>query len=161
MSIYDSLEKINPVRSRSPQGDRSTRVLTRAASNGVKAFIESEKGKDILTVIIVILVGLGSFELGRLSKENSSGGIKIEYPDQNPNQIENQPANAISALNSDKKVSKEINSVSKNFFASNRGTKYYSIGCSAGKTIKQENRVYFATGEEAQKAGYELSSSCR
>jgi len=119
----------------------------------IKAFIESEKGKDILTIIIVILVGLGSFELGRLSKEDESSGIKIEYT----NQAENQPANVISVINSTKKE----NVSGKNFFASNSGTKYYSIGCSAGRDIKQENKVYFATKEEAEKAGYELSSSCR
>lgn len=123
----------------------------------IKQFIESEKGKDILIVVIVILVGLGSFELGRLSKGNTSSGVKIL------NEI--QSANVISATNnlevlpsSGEKTSK---SVSKNFFASSKGTKYYSIGCSAGKTIKQENRIYFSTGDEAQKAGYTLSSSCK
>ena len=55
----------------------------------IKLFIESEKGKDILVALIVIMVGLGSFELGRLSEENDSSGIKIlpagagEYPNQN------------------------------------------------------------------------------
>ncbi len=121
----------------------------------IKQFLESEKGKDVLVVIIVVLVGLSSFELGRLSKENTASGIKIEYP----NQMENQPANVVSVTNSTN--NKENRSNGKIFFASNRGTKYYSIGCSAGKTIKQENRIYFTTGEEAQKAGYELSSSCR
>lgn len=110
----------------------------------IKSFLESEKGKDVLIVIIVILVGLGSFELGRLSKESVSGGLKIEYPGQN----NAQPANVISAT------------TGKTFFASSRGSKYYTISCSAGKTIKQENRIYFATGEEAQAAGYSLSSSC-
>ena len=113
-------------------------------------------GVVIAAVIIVILVGLGSFELGRLSKEKTSSGIKIEYP----NQAENQPASAISAV-SKPAFDTNSNSAGKNFFASSRGTKYYSIGCSAGKDIKQENRVYFATKEEAEKAGYELSSSCR
>jgi hypothetical protein len=126
----------------------------------IKSWIESEKGKDILIVIIVILVGLGSFELGRLSKENTNSGIKIEYP----NQTENQSANVVSANNMPRAVLDTVsnsNPAGKTFFASSRGTKYYTISCSAGKTIKQENRVYFTTGEEAQKAGYELSSSCR
>ncbi len=127
----------------------------------IKQFLLSEKGRDILIVIIVILVGLGSFELGRLSKENTTSGIKIEYPDQNLN----QEASVISSEDSfqiTNKISPTIsNSAGKNFFASNRGSKYYSIGCSAGKTIKQENRVYFETKEEAEVAGYELSSSCR
>src|SRR3990167_185099 len=108
----------------------------------IKQFWLSEKGKDILIVIIVILVGLGSFELGRLSKENTTSGIKIEYPEQ----AENQPASVISS------ATEAI--TTKTFFASNRGTKYYSIGCAGGKTIAQENRIYFATKEEAERAGY-------
>ncbi|MFH1201012.1 MAG: Ada metal-binding domain-containing protein [bacterium] len=125
----------------------------------IKQFIESEKGKDILIVIIVILVGLGSFELGRLSKENSSSGIKIKYPSQE--QVINQAGNVILATEAIKNnFSQNSNSAGKIFFASNRGSKYYTISCSAGKTIKQENRVYFTTGEEAQQAGYTLSSGC-
>jgi len=123
----------------------------------IKQFIESEKGKDILVVIIVILVGLGSFELGRLSKENGSEGIKIEYGDQY--QGTSQTANAISAVPDVGRL--ETNSSGKTFFASSRGSKYYSTSCSAGKTIKQENRVWFTTGEEAERAGYALSSSCQ
>ena len=122
--------------------------------------MQSEKVKDILIVIIVILVGLGSFELGRLSKEGGSEGIKIlpaqagEYGD--------QTGNAVSAIESTKTdpIIQNSNSVGKTFFASSRGSKYYTISCSAGKTIKQENRIYFTTGEEAERAGYTLSSSC-
>jgi hypothetical protein len=130
----------------------------------IKQFIESEKGKDILIVIIVILVGLGSFELGRLSKEASSSGLKIEYPNQNGQ----SEANAISSVESSgllqntktSQTVQNLNPTGKSFFASNRGSKYYTTSCSAGKTIKQENRIYFTTGEEAEKAGYVLSTSC-
>lgn len=38
--------------------------------------------------------------------------------------------------------------------ASKSGKKYYSIESTAGKKIKEENRVYFATANEAEKAGY-------
>lgn len=117
----------------------------------IKSFIESEKGKDILTVVIIVLVGLGSFELGRLSKQNTSSGIKIEYLGQN------QEASAVSAL---EVLSPAAQNSGKNFFASNRGTKYYPLGCSAGNSIKQENRVYFATGAEAEQSGYSLSRAC-
>ena len=53
----------------------------------IKQFTESDKGKDILVIVIIILVGLGSFELGRLSKNSSSSGIKIEYPSQESNAV--------------------------------------------------------------------------
>lgn len=122
----------------------------------IKLFIESDRGKDILTVIIVILVGLGSFGLGRLSKNNPAGGLKIEYRDQGASGITTTEFNQNTPL-----IKKEsIDTTGKNFFASSRGTKYYPLGCSAGKTIKQENRVYFDTALEAEKAGYTLSTSC-
>ena len=136
-----------------------------------KETIQSEKGKDIMTVIIVILVGLGSFGLGRLSKVDSPPGIKIEYASQEANAIQAaQYSNVLPARNASHNeaggqktaiTTNSENSTGKNFFASNRGKKYYSIGCSAGKTIVHENRVYFATREEAEQAGYELSASCK
>ncbi len=119
----------------------------------IKQFIESDKGKDILVVIIIILVGLGSFGLGRLSK-NSDPDLKIEYT--------GQEANVIESISENTPISENFQKTNlKNYFASNRGTKYYSLSCSAGKTIKEENRIYFNTSTEAQAAGYELSSACR
>lgn len=132
----------------------------------IKHFIESDKGKDILVVLIVILVGLGSFELGRLSKENNSAGLKIIYPEKNQganvsasflNMTGEVPQSEVTAQN----TSFQNQNSGKKFFASKSGSKYYGLGCSAGKNIKQENRIYFTTGEEAEGAGYELSSSCR
>ena len=124
----------------------------------IKSFIKSDTGKDILIVLIVILVGLGSFELGRLSKDANSSGIKLEYPA--GIEAQNQAGSAILGLET---TNPETNSKpsEKAFFASNRGSKYYPAGCAGGKTIKQENRVYFATSEDAERAGYELSSSCK
>ncbi|MBI2630942.1 hypothetical protein HYW73_01855 [Candidatus Nomurabacteria bacterium] len=127
----------------------------------IKQFVESDRGKDIFTVMIVILVGFGSFELGRLSKENSSSGIKIEYMGQEEALGENLSGNVIKAVKFAPEASSgSADNFGKNFFASSRGSKYYSLGCSGGKTIKQENRVYFATSDEAERAGYTLSASC-
>ena len=126
----------------------------------IKQFLESDKGKDILIVIIIILVGLGSFELGRLSK-NTPSGLKIEYNGQEANTI-----GSIDQINQDSSdTSLNSNNLPKtnsgNYFASSKGSKYYSVSCSSGKTIKQENRIYFKTAQEAEKAGYVLSSSCK
>lgn len=129
----------------------------------IKSFFESSKGKDIMVIFIVVLVGLSSFELGRLSKNDADAGLKVSYTDQQANIILptenffNNKSNTDSAV---KAVPAVSSSVGKSFFASSRGQKYYSVGCSAGKTIKQENRIYFSTKAEAEKAGYELSSSC-
>ena len=123
----------------------------------IKQFIESEKGKDMLTILIVILVGLGAFQLGRLSKENDTNSLKIDYTAPETSQTAlNQTKSTIPA-NTPKTTQ---NSVSGEFFGSNRGSKYYPINCSAGKNIKEENRIYFSSTEDAEKAGYELSTSC-
>ena len=121
----------------------------------IKLFLDSDKGKDILVVIIIVLVGLGSFKLGRMSQNSSNGGLKIEYNDQEASTIK-----SLDLSNNSNNLEK-LNSGSGNFFASYRGSKYYSISCGAGKTIKEENRIYFKTSGEAQAAGYELSSSCK
>jgi len=131
--------------------------------------IESEKGKDFMIVLIVIFIGIGSFFLGRLSKvqNNDIKDIKIEYP---TNYQENTSASPIQADLSQIKANIGQNTTQTtiatakqagNYFASSRGKKYYTISCSAGKTIKQENRIYFATSTEAEKAGYSLSTSCQ
>lgn len=131
----------------------------------IKSFVDSSKGKDILTIMIVVLVGIGSFELGRLSKDNtSSGGLNIRYEDPadllaNTARVGDiKPINeVVGKVNTSKSPSPKTG----NFFASKRGKKYYSISCGAGKTIKVDNRIYFDTREEAEKAGFELSSACR
>ncbi len=116
----------------------------------IKHFIASNTGKDILTVLIVILVGLGSFGLGRLSKVSSQAGLKVSYEGEREEIGQISPNIDISP--------KTQNGA---FFGSNKGSKYYSLGCAAGKTIKQENRVYFNTSDEAEAAGYTLSTSCK
>lgn len=40
------------------------------------------------------------------------------------------------------------------FVASSKGTKYYAVDSSAGQNIVPANRVYFATAEEAEAAGF-------
>jgi len=120
----------------------------------IKLFLESEKGKDVLIIIIVILVGLSSFELGRLSKENVTNGLKIEN--------RGQEASLIGSFKPNREaIDLTKDSAKGSYFASKNGKKFYSITCGAGKTIKQENRIYFSSGDEAISAGYELSSGCR
>lgn len=126
--------------------------------------VESDNGKDILTVFIIILVGLGSFGLGRLSTSDNNSGISVEYTKE-PSLPTS--SNAISALETLQNTKIEPNTPKAPkaqfgaYFASNRGSKYYSIGCSGGKTLKPENKIYFQTKEEAEKAGYEISNTCK
>lgn len=46
------------------------------------------------------------------------------------------------------------------YVASKNGTKYYLPTCSGAKRIKEENKVWFATVEEAQAAGLGPAANC-
>ncbi|MDQ3245121.1 MAG: hypothetical protein M3P22_02150 [bacterium] len=130
----------------------------------IKSFVSSDQGKDVLLIMIVILVGLASFGLGRLSKETTSTGIKIQNTDYPDLKIEARAGDASVvgvSSNTQKSVSESPSLKSGNFLASKRGKKYYPISCSAGKSIKQENRIYFETREDAEHKGYSISGSCK
>lgn len=44
------------------------------------------------------------------------------------------------------------------YVASKNGTKYYPKGCA--NRIKEENKIYFTTPENAEKAGFSLAKNC-
>ena len=46
------------------------------------------------------------------------------------------------------------------YVASKTGTKYHLPGCSGAKRIKEENKVWFETKEQAAAAGYEPAANC-
>lgn len=48
----------------------------------------------------------------------------------------------------------------KNFVASISGTKYHLPSCSGAKRIKEENKVWFSTKEDAELAGYGPAGNC-
>lgn len=126
----------------------------------IKEFlIETEKGKGILTILILLISSGISFLSGRLSSHDSSQRLKIEYPEM----LDTAYKTPLEDKNKENDVGviQDNNGRKDNYFASIKGKKYYPAGCSAGKNLKLENRVYFSTAKEAQEAGYELSSSCK
>lgn len=125
----------------------------------IKQFVRSDQGKDLWIILIVFLVGLVSFGLGRLSASDT-GGLDIKYTNLEASSLTGaQEARVF--LQNNPKLDKSTQAVKKAFYASSRGKKYYSADCSAGSSIKPENKIYFDTKEKAESAGYELSASCR
>ncbi|MEK7564064.1 MAG: hypothetical protein AAB510_00645 [Patescibacteria group bacterium] len=141
----------------------------------IKSFLESDRGKNILLIFIIIFMAISSFELGRISKSDQTSGVKITETIEEYSVANTQPADVLGASKSlveaknttirssstPKIVEPKAPAPKDIYFASKRGKKYYPLGCSAGKTIKQENRIYYDNRGEAEAAGYELSSSCR
>ena len=101
---------------------------------------------DAFLVAAVVLIALAAFGLGRLSV--MYGGhepLKIEYPEGG------QGATAVSGV---------PETAAKTFVASINGTKYYLPNCSGVSRINDENKIWFATKEEAELAGYAPAANC-
>lgn len=107
----------------------------------------------ILYLLIMLLVALGSFFLGRFSRELNL--MSIEEIGKN-----NQPAQTISSDQIKVGENSEI-VTQKNYVASKNGKNYYPVNCKGANRIKQENMIWFGSEEEAEASGYTFSSTCK
>ncbi len=104
--------------------------------------------------ILLILVGLVSFGLGR---ESVKGQVSGPAP--------SAPAGVIftdSKLNlasSTSKVETETKADIR-IVASKSGTKYHALDCPGALQIKEQNKIYFESEELAKAAGYTPAANC-
>lgn len=145
----------------------------------IKDFCESLTIEDIFIVLVIILVAVASFGLGRLSKiEEEREGVTIHYPEDLSTQAGLQSAGAASALGSyadadsygktEEGLVKESNSEApavssgdQKFVGSKNSDKYHYPWCPGAQRIKEENKVWFATRAEAEAAGYIPAGNCK
>jgi hypothetical protein len=106
----------------------------------------------LMILLIIIGVSLASFSLGRLSILNHIDEIRL---------LEQQ-ANVVNTQEYKETLVTEGEEIrEKRFIASKNGKMYYSLGCSGINRINIENRVYFNSEIEAEKAGYTKSKTCK
>ena len=107
-----------------------------------------------LSLVIILLVLL-SFGIGRLTAVGQGSGIKIEY-DQSLSGGRNQAANALSARPTSSKVITTTEVV-----GSSKGNKYHYSHCPGAKQISEQNKIIFSSAETAEASGYILASNCK
>lgn len=138
MSILEHLKKINPLR----------------------------LPETITTSLIIILVAFGSFGLGRLSRiTETKTPIAVRGMEASLRNIPTGKASSTDLENIQKSAigkSVSINTPNEGFIvASKTGKKYHFPWCASTQTIKEENKIWFATKEEAEAAGYTPAANCR
>ena len=110
--------------------------------------------KELYLTAVIILVAVISFGLGRLSKiREEKTPITIENLKENTETSESKSLST-SNVNSGIKADKI-------FVASKNGKKYYYAWCESANVIKEQNRVWFSTQAEAEKAGYQPAANCK
>lgn len=107
---------------------------------------------DIIIILVILFVGLISFGLGRLSALSEQ---------KTPVVVENltSAVGNTSTLTSD--VDKIDSITEKLYVVSKNGTKYHYPWCSGAQRIKEENKIWFSTKEEVERAGYTPAANCK
>ena len=118
---------------------------------------------DVLIILVLILATTLAFGLGILAgkdmaKAQGKDGFWIEELPVEQVPSAGGPAAAISAVV--KTEPAPVGKSSGTYMASKNGTKYYLPSCSSSKRIKEENRIWFDTKEEAEAAGYGPAANC-
>jgi len=115
--------------------------------------------------ILLLLVGVGSFGLGRVGQTAPSQPASISLttlpqatstPNNPPSTTSTSPVPSHSVVNSVPIVESKAN-----FVVSKSGTKYHKLTCPGAKQIKDSNKIFFANEDEALASGYTRAANCK
>lgn len=107
-----------------------------------KQYLYNALSGSVLTFILILLVGVASFGLGRLSAVDSP--FSPLY-----NRI---------ALIEEQSIALALGG---KFVASKNGSAYYFPWCSGVERINTSNMIWFDSREKAEKAGYAPAKNCK
>jgi len=102
---------------------------------------------ELYIVALIILIGFAGFGLGRLSVMEEK---KIPVVITNATwEFDSQVAGSVVSVNDGR------------FVASKNSTKYHLPWCSGAQRIKESNKIWFDSKEEAEQAGYTPAGNCK
>lgn len=115
--------------------------------------------KNTLSAIILILVAISSFGLGKISSNRQERTPIILGAFETPKNPEIKPEiSNIPVIPTSKKV---VETVGEIVVASKKGKNYYFPSCAGAKRIVEENKITFSSTAEAEKAGYKPGANCK
>lgn len=112
-------------------------------SRKIKSFMADDR---IFYSIVILIVAGASFGLGRLSVQQSVG--------------ESAAAVAPVVFTDAPVVDKEAITAGRAVVGSKKGTKYHLPTCTGASQIAEENKITFASEEEARSFGYSPAGNC-
>lgn len=107
--------------------------------------------------LILVIVAIASFGLGRISVNDDGkvgSGVKLV----NSSAVILSPNTLPLTSTSSPAVTNIVTENS--LVASKSGTKYHLITCPGAKQIKESNKIYFSSKQEAMAAGYKPAVNC-
>jgi len=131
----------------------------------VKKFRDAIESREVYTAILIVLVGLTAFGLGRLSLlESKTQGIRVS--DALPFESAQTASALVPVENRTPEASEQgaletVLPSGGQVVASKSGSKYHYPWCSGAQRIAEANKVWFDSIEIARKAGYAPAGNCK
>lgn len=122
-----------------------------AALKGKSKALLSRISVDWVIVAIILLSSSAAFGLGYLAGKDAGEKEELEiiYPEQ-----AEKPGDRTSAAN------EALGGIEGQYVASKTGKSYHLPWCSGAKLIKEGNKIWFASKEEAEARGYAPAGNC-
>jgi hypothetical protein len=116
---------------------------------------------EYVLTILIVCVSLSSFWLGRISAQEQAENVPKMQSATVVTGGSNTGSNDTRKAENGVTETKRETPAEGGYVASKSGTKYHLPWCGSAKQIKEENKIWFATKEEAEKAGYTPASNCK
>ena len=129
----------------------STGASIKEKSTKIKAFLGDEQ---LFTALLVVVVGLASFGLGRLS-------VLRETPLEGPPEVPVSQHVGVVVRQQTAPSGGEVTVTPGAYVGSKNSNKYHLPWCPGAETISEANRVWFKTKAEAEAAGYIPAGNCK
>ncbi len=111
-----------------------------------------------LTIILLILLGFGSWKLSKLSAAEPAITITT-----NLELVSNAGSGPSASQTSKNSVQATSTPAAKSgaYVGSRGGTSYYLPTCAGAKRLSEKNKIYFESREEAERLGYKPAKNCK
>lgn len=118
---------------------------------------------DYLLAILILIVSCLSFYLGRSSMRQKPESAIQTLPTVINSTETHQSFTSNTETSTPQTEPKPLPVDDKQgtYVGSKKGTKYHLPWCAGAKRIKEENKIWFSTKEDAQKAGYTPATNCK
>jgi hypothetical protein len=118
-----------------------------------------ERKKTLIYIGILVFMTIAAFYLGYVARAETykESLVAINCP---ANAYIDTTKSSVASTAPKTPISSTVPSGSGAYVASKNGTKYYPVACGGAKRIKDENKVFFQTVEQAVSAGYSLAVGC-
>ncbi len=132
----------------------------------IAGFFRSRKGRELLLAATLGLLAVISFGLGRLSAfESRTPPVALVMRDPAVTTAAQTSSDSVlpTDVSSNEKVVAEtaVQTHAGMYVASKSGSVYHLPWCSGAKRIKDENKIWFASKDEAERAGYRPAANCK